>query len=171
MSLIARFTTFFGLSILSSIVVAEKYDSSMEEYILGRDNVSELLSWVHVNHEGVNWSGRNSVAIAMAEAFVIDQYSGHLSSEVEESCRGVTQAAQSMVMHRQMQVDKNVAREDAEMMSSLDLSLPWPDESESISMLERAYALEVESTQSGKSEQIVFFSAREFEECIKENLH
>jgi hypothetical protein len=168
MSLIARFATVFGLCIIPSVALAQKADDGMGEYILDRDTVSALLSWVQVNNEELNWSSRNTVAIAMAEGFVIEQRGSHLSAEKEEKCRGVAQAAQSMAMDRQMRVDKEESRGHIEMMSELDLSFPWPRGSEIDSMLERAYELHVESTQSGKAEQIVLFSSHEFENCINE---
>jgi len=170
MSLFARYVTIFGLCMIPSVALAQTADDGMGEHILGRDTVGALLSWVQVNNEELSWSSRNTTAIAMAQGFILDQHNGHLSPKAEEDCRGVVQAAQSMAMHRQMQVDEAKAREDVEMMSALDLSLPWPGESEVDSMLERAYELHVESTRSGKAEQIVFFSSREFENCINEHV-
>lgn len=136
-----------------------------DDYVVDRELAIGAISWVNLNHEQLNWSSRNTVAIAVLTEIVNEHYQ---YDDEESLCHGLAEPAESLILSRQMNEPIESAWAFNQQVAGLGPSLPWPSELEREALLQRAYVETAESTRSGRAEQIVFFTAHEYEACVRQ---
>ncbi|WP_322529100.1 hypothetical protein R5R73_05815 [Salinicola sp. LHM] len=135
--------------------------------VVSRELVSEALSWVQVKKPELEWSSQLTLASALLREIVLERSGGDKSESVVQKCADYGDAAHRIAFHQQMGQRSEEIRDYVEKVIAMAPGIPWPDFSVVDEMISRSQNdLSIEKTDSGKAEQILFFSAREYERCL-----